>query len=906
MKDPSRTKQALIEENFALKQRIRELEHLEAERKRVEEALQESENRLREITTQIPGVVYQFYVKPSGAMGFYYVSDRSEHVLGLKSDLEGYFERFSAIVIPEHRDGFIKSIEKSVKEVSEWKYEGMLQKPSGEIIWFSGNSTPSLREDEIVFNGIVRDISDRKWAEEELQLSEERFRLLVRNSSDIMGIVDPDGNQRYVSDAAERITGFPASELASKNISEVIHPDDFLMVLEAFQGCLAHPDTLMRVEYRYIHKTKGWVHFEAIGQSFIDDPSVRGVITNVRDITEHKNIEMKLLESERMFRSIVENSCAAIYTSDNNFRFSYVNDQLCEMSGYSRGEILGMDLRQLIAEESLPIISDRYTKRRKGEDVPSWYEFTGVRKDGEQRFLEASTAVVMDNSGGAITIGQILDITERKQAEEALQQSEERFRLLAENARDAIWTMDMNLQYTYISPSVKQIVDYSPEELMSKPLNEMMTEPSLKACIKAFAEELEIEKKDDKDLLRSRTLEIEHISKHGERVWAEVKITFIRSATGQATGILGITRDISERKLAEEELRKSEKYFRAITENAADVLFIVDVQGMVTYCSPSVERILGYRPEELIGISGFDLIIPEDQPRAFEDFSKASLTTEVEVPNSFRIRHKNGTVLTMEGIGKNLYHDPIIAGFVMNIRDVTERRRTEEAIRTSEERSRLIAENAKVVIWMMDMNLRYTYMSPFIKLSLDYTPEEFFVKPLHEVMTPSSFELCMRLFAEELEEENKPGRDLSRSRTIEVEHIHRDGRIIPAEINMTFIRDAAGNALGILGITSDITDKKHAEAVLRNSERRYRQLIDQAADGIFVMDNNGDYLLVNKKFCEMLNYQEDELLKLNVIDTYPDELKDIGRQRIQSVNSGDSLRFERPMKRKDGTFFRWK
>jgi PAS domain S-box-containing protein len=1018
MHDPSRKNQELIDENYALKQRIKELEHSEAERQWAEEARLESENRLREITTQVPGVVYQFYVRPTGAMGFYYISDRSEPVLGLKPDLEGYFERFSAIVIPEHRDGFIKSIEKSVKEASEWKYEGMLQKPSGEIIWFSGHSSPSLRENEVVFYGIVQDISDRRRAEEELQLSEERFRLLVKNSSDIMGIVDPDGKQRYVSDAAERITGFPASELAAKNISEVIHPDDLLRVSEVFQSCLAHPDKLLRAEYRHIHKTKDWVYLEAIGQSFIDDPNIRGVITNVRDITERKHIEeslrqvedrfatafknspawitivhmqthrhlevndawekltcytrteavgrtpielgiydkdawgriieevqaktsvknkeviskskngaistllvscervniegepyllsmglditeqkkieKKLQESERMFRSIVENSCAAIYTSDNDFLFSYVNDQLCEMSGYSREEILGMDLRRLIAEESMPIIVDRYTKRRKGEDVPSWYEFTGVRKDGEKRFLEASTAVVMDNSGQAITIGQILDITLRKQAELALRESEERFFLAFNSSPGPMSISEIETgRFIDVNEQTLRTLEFTREEMIGRTSYELGIWDDPESRIR-LVKKLQGEGS-------FREFPVRFITKFRNTrdvLWSAEIITI-----GNKKVLLSMFFDISERKLAEEELRKSEKYFRAITENAADILFIVDAQGTITYCSPSVERILGYRPEELIGMSGFDLIIPEDQPRAFEDFGKASLTTEIEVPNSFRLRHKNGTVLTMEGIGKNLYHDPIIAGFVMNIRDITERKRAEEAIVASEERSRLIAENAKVVIWMMDMNLRYTYMSPYIKHNLDYTPEEYFVKPLNEVMTPSSFEFCVQLFAEELEEERKPGRDLSRSRTIEVEHIHRDGRIVPAEINITFIRDSEGNAVGILGITRDISDKKHAESVLQKSEKRYRQLIDQAADGIFVMDTNGDYLLVNKKFCEMLNYTEDELLKLNVIDTYPDELKDIGRQRIQRVISGDSLRFERPMKRKDDTLF---
>ena len=305
---------------------------------------------------------------------------------------------------------------------------------------------------------------------------------------------------------------------------------------------------------------------------------------------------------------VVETSCAGIYKSDNDFQFSYVNDKFCEMSGYSRDELMGMDLRRLLAPESLPTVADRYTKRRRGEDVPSWYEFTGVRKDGEKIFFETSTVAVPDISGKATTMGQIIDITGRKRAEQALQQSEELFRLLAENARDAIWMMDMNLKYTYLSPYVEEIVGYTPAEFMAKPMNEIMTEASFKACMEALAEELEIEKRDDKDLLRSRTLEIEQIGKQGKRVWTEIKTAFIRNAAGEqyreSWELPGISRNAS---WLRKRSKKSEKYFRAITENAADVLFIVDARGTITYCSPSVERILGYRPESLIGTSGFDI-----------------------------------------------------------------------------------------------------------------------------------------------------------------------------------------------------------------------------------------------------------------------------------------------------------
>jgi len=130
--------------------------------------VQESERLLAEITSQMPGIVFQFYARPDGKMGLYYINNKSEQIVGLKPDPDGYVERLTGLIIPEHRDGFLKSIEKAVNESSVWKYEGMLQKPSGEKIWVSGSSIPSRRENEIVFNGILQDITERKIVEEKI------------------------------------------------------------------------------------------------------------------------------------------------------------------------------------------------------------------------------------------------------------------------------------------------------------------------------------------------------------------------------------------------------------------------------------------------------------------------------------------------------------------------------------------------------------------------------------------------------------------------------------------------------------------------------------------------------------------------------------------------------------------
>ncbi|MEI7751297.1 MAG: PAS domain S-box protein [Candidatus Omnitrophota bacterium] len=136
-------------------------------RKEAEMSMRKNRELLFEMTSQVPGVVFQFYARPNGERGLYFVSPKVEQIFGFKSELEAFFEKFTAFVIPEDREGFLKSIERSVQEVSEWKFEGMFEKPSGERISFSGNSIPFLSKNEIVFNGILLDTSERKKTEME-------------------------------------------------------------------------------------------------------------------------------------------------------------------------------------------------------------------------------------------------------------------------------------------------------------------------------------------------------------------------------------------------------------------------------------------------------------------------------------------------------------------------------------------------------------------------------------------------------------------------------------------------------------------------------------------------------------------------------------------------------------------
>ena len=242
-----------------------------------------------------------------------------------------------------------------------------------------------------------------------------------------------------------------------------------------------------------------------------------------------------------------------------------------------------------------------------------------------------------------------------------------------------------------------------------------------------------------------------------------------------------------------EALRKSEEYFRAITQNSSDLIIVTDKKGMITYINPSA-RFLGYTPDELIGRSGFDYIVAADIPRAIYDFGRAVLTRDVTIQNFFRIRHKDGSERVLEGVGTNLLNHPVVAGFVMNVRDVTERRKVEEelatyrkrledlveertselgkinarlllelterqraeqALRVSEKRFRALIQQSSDIISILDGHGMFVYNSPSTETILGYSPEFFTGKRPFDFIHPDDLDHIRGVFGKIVLRKNK-------------------------------------------------------------------------------------------------------------------------------------------------------
>lgn len=485
-------------------------------------------------------------------------------------------------------------------------------------------------------------------------------------------------------------------------------------------------------------------------------------------------------------------------------------------------ELIGCNLFSLVAEEDrAKVIDSMRGLFEVGHSSHAECAFSG--NGGREFDAELSAALLSDRSGkptGFIVVTK--DITGRKQIEESLQETSRCYRLLAENMTDVVWTMDMSLEPTYLSPSAVRLLDYDVDDVMTHVITEVLTPASREMAMTAIAEALSRGDKGQKDFFRSQNLELEMEMKRkdGSTVWTKTAMSFICDPDGRPVEILGIVRDISE-------LKRAEELFMILSGSSPVGIYIAS-GGKFRFLNPRVLKFTGYNEDELLGADCLRFIVPEDRDMVRENAAKM-LRGERFSPYEYRYIAKNGTTRwAMEKITSIQYRGERAA--LGNFMDITERKQAEEALRESERRYRLLAENVTDVIWTMDLNLRPTYLSPSIMRLLDYSVDEAMQRMMDEALPPASREMVMKAVAKALATENMGQKGLPRAQNLELEMEMRrkDGSTVWTDTTMSFICDSHGRPFEILGIVRDITERKRAEERLQQS----LQQLERAMEGI--------------------------------------------------------------------------
>jgi PAS domain S-box-containing protein len=719
----------------------------------------------------------------------------------------------------------------------------------------------------------IRNITDRKRAEEMVAENERKFSTLIGNLPGMAYRCDNDREwtMSFLSEGCRNLTGYAPEEIIGKRLlsyNDLISFEHRERVWNEVQTALSKRE---HYSFEYSITTAAgdvkWVWERGCG-IFSPDGEVQALEGFISDITERKLADERLQDSEELYRLVVENAKEAIIITQDE-KVVFANSAATGMVGFSEEIFTSKSFTDLIHPDDLNMVVDHHIRRIKGEEVPPVYPFRVIAKNGTVIWCELNAAIIQWK-GTPATLVFLTNITERKRADEELKESEKKYRLLAENIQDVVFVFDMNLNYTYISPSVKLLRGYEPEEVLKQQSIEKTLTPSSQAlALKTLSEIMELEKSGRREEIPiSRTLQLEMIRKDGTTLWTDVKFSLIRDENQELVSIMGVTRDITERKLAEEALQERERYFKAVTENSSDITIIVDKKGSIKYCSRSIERIAGYKPDELIGRNVNKFIHPDDKKRALDDFSKAVLSKDSAIPNEFRIVHKDGSKHYVDGLGKNLLDDPIIAGFIINVHDVTDRKRAYESLCKSENQLSNAVNIAHLGPWEYDVeNDIFTFNDYFYDIfrttaeqvggytmsSADYAKR--FVHPDDAALVGEQVRKCI-----ETDDPNF---------SIQLEHriIYRNGEIGYITVRIFIAKDEKGRTVRTYGVNQDITERKQAEEELKESEKRYRLLADNVDDVIFVLDMNLNYTYASPSVKVLMGYEPEELLNLGISET---------------------------------------
>lgn len=616
MVDPSGKNQELLEENRLLRQRIREREHSEVERIRVEEALRRSEENYRQLFDNAPTGIYKVDFRTGKLLK---ANDVICEYLGCSQEEVTSTSPFDFLTEESKRLFLERMAKMGLGEKVEENPEFEIVDKDGVHRWVQLSIKYICdREGRIIGADVVaHEITARKQAEAERRRDRDTMARMVEEMAVIAEIGRVIGSTLDIDEVYERFAVEARKLIPFDRLSINLnnHEQNAAIVVYVFgsnipgrnpgdscplqgsvnetlertrRGMLLHPTGTDELKGQYPHllstfeegmrslmgvplitrdRVIGVLHFRSKEPDIYKEQDLRlaerigaqiaGAIANAHLYKELKKTEEWLRESGQRYQLLVENANEAILVIQDG-AIKFLNSQTVESFGYSVEELISSPIFEFIHPEDRDRVSERYRQKINGDATPSRHTYRTIHKSGRIQWIEISS-VRIEWEGRPATLNLITDITERRQAEKELFESVEKYRLLADNSSDVIWTMNLEGHFTYVSPSVKDMAGYTPEEAMAIPLEKYVFDEDLPWIMDEFYKELQ---KSREERSTRRTIQIRQYKKDRSVLDVEVSFGWLYNGQGELAGVQGTTRDISTRKRLEEERTRLERQLR--------------------------------------------------------------------------------------------------------------------------------------------------------------------------------------------------------------------------------------------------------------------------------------------------------------------------------------------------------
>ncbi len=759
------------------------------ERKRAEENLQESESKVSDL------LEFNKKILDNSSVGILTFRKSGEcvtanaaaaKILGATVDqilAQNFHE------IPSwKKSGIYEAAIKVLKTRVEQLLEVHVVTTFGKEVWSTFNFSLFDFADEKHLLLLIHDITERKRVEEELRVSEARYRAMVESSPNAITQSDLSGKILMCNMQTALLLGYDRPEdLIGRSVFDLFPPNELERASVNLRKTL-QDGIVKNIEYRLLKKDGSQIQAELSATLIMNakgKPASFMAITH--NITERKRMEESLKLLSYRNEAILASVPDIIMEVDNNKIYKWANRAGMDFFG---DDVIGKEASYYFEgeQETYGIVQPLF----KGDESIFYVESWQRRRDGERRLLGWWCHVLKDKEGnvtGALSSAQ--DITERKRIEEALRESEERFRSLYENSTIGLYRTTPDGKIILANPALVKMLGYTSfDELAKRNLEQERFEPSYER--KQFLEQIELNGE-------VKGLESVWNRQDGTIIYVRESTRAIRDPNGNTLYYDGSVEDISERKQAEEALLQSETKYRDMVEQINDVLFTTDIECRFTYISPTVEVLGGYKQEDMVGHLMFEFIDPAFLPKIKEQFIKV-MSGHLE-PAEYRVKNKAGEYKWVRSSSRPILEKGKPIGMRGVLTEISARKKAEESLRETRDylENLFTYANAPIIVWNPD--LKITRFNLALEKLTGYTVFEVVDKHLEMLFPSESRKSSLDLIALTSEGEHLI--------TVEIPILCKDGDVRTVLWSSANIYAADGKTLvSTIAQGQDITEQK--------------------------------------------------------------------------------------------------
>ncbi len=738
-------------------------------------------------------------------------------------DFPSIYEEWAKRVHPDDFDQTADALKAHLKgDIPRYDVEFRFRRKDGEWMWIRARGKIVARDEAgkpLRMVGTHSEITERKLAQEKLRQSEENLRITLHSIGDAVITTNTDGIITNMNTTAEKLTGSTLKQSLGKQLTDVfniVNSQNNQPAVNPVDQVLEKGITVGLANHTMLISKDGATYQIADSAAPIldDDKKVAGVVLVFRDVTDEYAMQEALRESEERFRTIFETARDPIFIKDKNLRYTQVNPSMEAFFKLPAEELIGHTNEDIFGEEIGLNVREIDSRVLNGE----------VSEEESIRLIEGIPLtfhvikVPMHDASGHITglCGIARDITDRKRAEEKLKMTQ----FSVDNLTDAVYWMGHDAEFLYVNNAAVEALGYSKEELLSMTVIDISPEFPAMAWPALWA-----------DLKEKKSFVIHTILERKDKSTFPVEITANLVQFGDNEINCAIVKDITERIQAEEKLRKSEEIFLDFFENSPVGFHIFGNDRIIQAMNEAELDLIGYTHDEIIGKMNWCDLIVDEQKEIFEEHWNELLKHGKVQDVQYTLVHKQGHLIdVILNASARFDENNLLESTRGNIIDITERKRAEELLKMTQ----FSVDNLTDAVYWMGADAKFTYVNNAAVKALGYSKEELLEMNTHDIGPEFPAEAWPSHWAELKEK---------KSLVLHTIHKKKDGSTFPVEITANFVQ-FGDNEINC-AIAKDITERKQAEEMLRESEEHLKTTLNSIGDAVISTDTDGVIIGMN-------------------------------------------------------------